>query len=41
VTTGHNTIYEWQCRAGTPLISHQVLHVDPRGFVAEFWKRLP
>ena len=39
--TGHNTIYAWHCRAGTPQIARQTLHVDPRGFVAEFWKPLP
>lgn len=39
--TGHDTIYEWQCRAGAPRIIRQSLHVDPRGFVTEFWKVLP
>jgi hypothetical protein len=39
--TGHDTIYQWRCHAGTPQIARQTLHVDPRGFVAEFWKRLP
>ncbi len=39
--TGHDTIFQWRCKSGAPLISRQVLHVDPRGFVAEFWKRLP
>jgi hypothetical protein len=40
-TTGHDTIYEWRCQAGAPEIVRQTLHVDPRGFVAEFWKQLP
>jgi hypothetical protein len=39
--TGHDTIYEWRCHARTPQIVRQTLHVDPRGFVAEFWKQLP
>jgi hypothetical protein len=39
--TGHDTIYAWRCRAGTPQIARQALHIDPQGFVAEFWKRLP
>ncbi|HLY89000.1 MAG TPA: hypothetical protein VKQ27_08445 [Acetobacteraceae bacterium] len=39
--TGHDTLYEWSCHAGTPGIVRQTLHADPRGFVAEFWKRLP
>ena len=39
--TGHDTLYEWSCHAGAPGIVRQTLHADPRGFVAEFWKRLP
>lgn len=39
--TGHDTIYQWSCQAGAPRIDRQALHADPRGFVAEFWKRLP
>jgi hypothetical protein len=41
VATGHDTIYEWRCTGGTPQIARQVLEVDARGFVAEFWKSLP
>jgi hypothetical protein len=41
VATGHDTIYQWSCHAGVPRIAGQTLHVDPQGFVAEFWKRLP
>jgi hypothetical protein len=41
VATGHDTIYEWSCHAGAPRIVRQTLHTDPRGFVSEFWKRLP
>jgi hypothetical protein len=40
-TTGHDTIYAWRCHNGAPRIAGQVLHVDPRGFVAEYWKPLP
>lgn len=39
--TGHDTIYQWSCHAGTPRIDRQALHTDQRGFVAEFWKALP
>jgi hypothetical protein len=39
--TGHDTIYAWRCRAGTPEISRQSLHVDRHGFVSELWKPLP
>ena len=38
--TGHDTIYAWGCQAGAPRILRQPLHVDARGFVAEFWKAL-
>jgi hypothetical protein len=38
---GHDTIYAWRCRAGAPAIDRQVLTVDPRGFVADYWKTLP
>ncbi len=41
VATGHDTIYQWRCRSGTPSIARQTLHVDPRGFITEFWKALP
>jgi len=41
VATGHDTIYAWRCRGGAPSIVRQTLHVDPRGFIAEFWKALP
>jgi hypothetical protein len=40
VATGHDTIYGWRCRAGEPAIVGQTLHVDPRGFVAEYWRPL-
>jgi hypothetical protein len=40
-TTGHDTIYTWHCHNSTPRIARQTLHVDPRGFIAEFWKPLP
>jgi hypothetical protein len=39
--TGHDTIYAWRCRGGAPAIDRQILQVDPRGFVAEYWKVLP
>jgi hypothetical protein len=41
VVTGHDTVYEWRCHAGAPHIERQILHIDPRGFVAEYWKPLP
>ncbi len=38
--TGHATIFDWRCRDGAPVIAKQRFKVDPRGFVAEFWRRL-
>jgi hypothetical protein len=40
VVTGHETIYEWRCKDGTPEIVRQVLQVDRRGFIADFWYEL-
>lgn len=39
--TGHDTVFSWRCQNGTPQIERQVLNVDPRGFIAQFWKPLP
>jgi hypothetical protein len=41
VATGHDTIYQWRCRNGSPDIVRQTSAVDPRGFVARYWRRLP
>lgn len=38
VATGHDTIYQWRCHAGSPHIVRQSLQVDQRGFVAGYWK---
>lgn len=40
VATGHDTIFTWRCRGGTPLIDRQALEVDARGFVSQYWKSL-
>jgi len=40
VATGHDTIFTWRCRSGTPLIDRQAREVDTRGFVSQYWKRL-
>jgi hypothetical protein len=39
--TGHATIFEWRCRGSVPEIARQLYEVDPRGFIAQYWKRLP
>ena len=41
VATGHDTIYVWRCQSDAPRIVRQASHVDPGGFIAEFWKTLP
>ena len=38
--TGHETVYEWRCNQNTPEIVRQVLQVDARGFVTDFWYEL-
>jgi hypothetical protein len=40
VVTGHETIYAWRCLDGAPQVVRQIGQVDPRGFVAQYWKAL-
>lgn len=35
---GHDTIYDWRCDGAKAATTGAVLHVDRRGFVAEYWK---
>ncbi len=39
--SGHATIFDWECRGGVAAIVRQRYKVDPRGFVAAYWKVLP
>jgi hypothetical protein len=39
--TGHETIYNWVCKEGKPVIDGQGFHVDPRGFISEIWYAMP
>jgi putative hemolysin len=39
--TGRATVHEWKCAGGQPQVVRQVLEVDPRGFLADFWYELP
>jgi len=41
VVSGHDTIYAWRCLDGGPQVDRQTGQVDPRGFVAQYWKVLP
>jgi hypothetical protein len=38
--TGHATIYQWRCEGIRPVATQSLLRVDPRGFIAQNWKRL-
>jgi hypothetical protein len=38
VVTGHDTIHTWECASGKARIK-QSQKIDPRGFVADQWKR--
>ena len=39
--TGRATVYEWCCKDGAPEVVGQILEVDPQGYLAAFWYRLP
>ena len=38
--TGHATVYSWKCVGTKATIDQQLERVDPRGFVADNWKKL-
>lgn len=38
--TGHNTIYEWSCSAGSALAGKRTMKLDHRGYRADIWYRL-
>lgn len=38
--TGHDTIYEWGCKAGRPEITGQIAQVDARGYRADIWYQI-
>ena len=38
--TGHNVVYEWQCKAGVPQAGKELWKVDARGFVADIWYQI-
>ena len=37
VATGRGGVFEWRCDGTQPVIVQQVLHLDERGFIDEFW----
>jgi hypothetical protein len=38
--TGRATVYEWKCNSGQTEVARQVFHVDPQGYLADFWYEL-
>ncbi|SEE04520.1 hypothetical protein SAMN05444161_4708 [Rhizobiales bacterium GAS191] len=39
--SGHDTIYSWRCVGRKAQIAGVIAKVDPRGYIASNWKRLP
>ena len=39
--TGHDTIYDWSCKAGQPQAGKQVFQVDKQGYIVEIWYEIP
>lgn len=39
--TGRTTVYEWKCNNGKPEVARQLFKVDPQGYLANFWYKLP
>jgi len=40
VVTGHNVVYEWQCKVGAPEAGKQLVQVDARGFLVNIWYQI-
>ena len=41
VVTGRETVYEWRCASGAPVIVRQVTTPDARGFLSNIWYEIP
>lgn len=41
VATGHATIYSWSCKGNRAVAGKPVVAVDPQGYIADNWKKLP
>ncbi len=39
--TGHATIYNWSCRGHRAVPGKAVVTVDPQGYIADNWKKIP
>jgi hypothetical protein len=40
VVTGRATVYAWGCKDGKAIAGTAILHVDPQGYLADFWYEL-
>jgi hypothetical protein len=40
VVTGRETVYEWRCAGGAPVIVRQVTSPDARGFLSNIWHEI-
>jgi hypothetical protein len=38
--TGRDTIYQWTCKGSRAVAGEPMMHVDPRGYIAENWKEV-
>lgn len=38
--SGHETLFAWACQEGKAVISQQVFHLDPQGYIREIWYAL-
>jgi hypothetical protein len=40
VVTGRDTVYEWRCRGGAPVVVRQFTQPDARGYLSNIWYEL-
>jgi hypothetical protein len=41
VAAGRETIYEWRCKDGAPVMGKQVFQVDAQDFITAYWQEIP
>jgi hypothetical protein len=39
--TGHATIYNWSCKGTRAVAGKPLVAVDPQGYIADNWKKIP
>lgn len=40
VATGRETVYEWSCKDGKPVVGKQIITVDAQGYDSQIWYEL-